>query len=464
MTALNEIVLALCAPLLLMFFLLALFVRRHGALHWVGAIVVGWAAGVVDAASDPFQPLAVGLGSLGTVLLFTGAHAYSGRTLSARGWLAALSLPIVQLATTALAGPMWGYAAMAASDACLMAAAAWLTWPRGELETLRTARALPIAFLAFILPDLYYQISRSQGAGPEWPTFVIATGLISLAAVLLLVLTARMVRDETELRHRVEARLSEREGELEESLVRTRSAERLAAVGTLAAGIAHQINNPVGAILAAAQFELSEPTGSRSGEASVRATLETIEREALRCTRILRNVLLFARTDPGRVADHDLRAIVESARAATADSARRRGADVAIEGDSGPIVVRGNAVELEQIFVNLIRNGVESRPAGARVRIRLEASGGDAVVDVRDNGTGIDDDLRQRIFEPFYTTKLREGGSGLGLAVVHGILTTHRGTIELVPIAGPGTCFRIRLPLSPAGSVQPSSLNSLAGR
>ena len=446
MSSLNELVVVLSAPLLVVFILLTAHVRRFGAIHWVFAYLASWLAGFIDGLGPEFQPLVVSLGSLAAVLFATGANAYGGGWLTVRQWLAALILPIGLGGVVTGFGPVWGYCGMATTDAMALGFAAWRTWPRGDLRTLATARALPWAFIAFIPADLYYQISMSLGHGREWPTVVIATGLISLSAFQLLALTARTVRDETLIRQRLEARLVEREGELEESLARTRSAERLAAVGTLAAGIAHQINNPVGAILAAAQFELSDPTGASGSGGSARSTLEAIEREALRCARIVRSVLLFARADPGRVADHDLNEIVESSRIATAQYARERGARVVVRLGHRPVAVRGNAVELEQVLVNLIRNAIESRASDAEVHVRVEDSQARAVVLVRDNGTGLSDETKKRLFEPFYTTKLREGGSGLGLSVAHGILMTHGGEVEVVSEISAGTCFRITLP------------------
>ncbi len=446
MSTLNELVVVLSAPLLVVFILLTTHVRGFGAIHWVFAYFFSWIAGFVDGIGPEWQPVAVWLGSISAVLFATGAYAYGGGRVAFRQWLAVLVLPFGLGALAAVLGAPWAYAGMAAADALLMSFAAWQTWPRGNLRALATARALPWAFLVFIPADLYYQVNLSLGHSRDWPTVVIATALISLAAVQLLALTARKVRDETLLRQSLEARLVEREGELEESLARVRSAERLAAVGTLAAGIAHQINNPVGAILAAAQFELSEPSLGKGNEGSARAALETIEREALRCARIVRSVLLFARTDPGRVADHDLNEIVESSRVATAEYARRRGARVEVQLGRGRIGVRGNAVELEQVLVNLIRNAIESRQSNARVEVRVEESDVRACLLVRDNGPGLSDEAKKRLFEPFYTTKLREGGSGLGLSVAHGILMTHGGEIEVVTETAPGTCFRVTLP------------------
>jgi signal transduction histidine kinase len=449
--ALNELVIVLSAPLLVVFILLTAHVRRFGAIHWVFAYLASWSAGFVDDLGPGLQPLVVWLGSLSTLLFATGARAYGGGRLGVGDWLRVLTIPFGLGVVAMTAGPSWGYAGMAVADGLLLSYGAWRTWPRGDLRTLATARALPFGFLLFVPATLYYQVSASLGHARDWPTVIIATGLISLAAVQLLALTARMVRDQTLIRQSLEARLVEREGELEESLARVRSAERLAAVGTLAAGIAHQINNPVGAILAAAQFELSDASPGATAGGSVRGTLETIEREALRCARIVRSVLLFARADPGRVADHDLNEIVESSRVATADFARRRGARVGLRREGEAVGVRGNAIELEQVFVNLIRNGIESRPANAAVEIQIEGSPTRALVVVRDNGPGLTEEAKKRLFEPFYTTKLREGGSGLGLSVAHGILMTHGGEIEVATEAGSGAIFRVSLPRRDGG-------------
>ena len=449
MTALNQLVAVLTAPLMGVFIVLALLVRRYGAIPWILAVVTSWLEGFVDILGPAFRPVAIGLGSLSAALFAIGAFAYAGGRLGLRVWLASLSLPIAMGLLAVLAGASAGYAGMAAIDVCLMLVAAWWTWPRGDLRALSTAHVLPWSFVAYLPADLYYQISSSLGADTEWPTVVVATALISLSAILLLALTARMVRDQTLLRLGLEARLVEREGELEETIVRARSAERLATVGTLAAGIAHQINNPVGAILAAAQFELSDTAEGKSAEGSARATLETIEREAMRCARIVRSVLLFARSDPGQVAEHDLNEIVTSARLATGDYAGRRGASVDVALWPTPIRVRGNAIELEQVLVNLIRNAIESCARDARVQIRVEKSPEHALLIVRDNGAGLSDETKRRLFEPFYTTKLREGGSGLGLSVVHGILMTHGGAIEVVGDSEPGTGFRVTLPCCP---------------
>ncbi len=450
MHALNELVIVLSAPLLIVFILLTAHVRRFGAIHWVFAYLASWTAGFVDGLGSELQPIVVWLGSLSTLLFATGANAYGGGRLGVRRWVGALLLPFGLGLIAASAGASLGYAGMAAIDLALLGFAAWRTWPRGDLRALATARALPFAFVLFIPATLYYQISASLGHARDWPTAVIATGMISLAAVQLLALTARMVRDQTLIRQRLEERLATQADELEASRARARSAERLAAVGTLAAGIAHQINNPVGAILAAAQFELSDGSPGAAHAGPVRATLETIEREALRCARIVRSVLLFARTDPGRVADHDLNEVVESSCLATADHARRSNARVELALSPTPVEVRGNAVELEQVVVNLIRNAVESRSTGAVVEVRVEASPTRALVVVRDNGPGLGEEARKRLFEPFYTTKLREGGSGLGLSVAHGILMTHGGEIEVDSDGDGGATFRVWLPLRSA--------------
>lgn len=448
MNGLHAISLALSAPLLGMFVLIGLSIRRYGAAHWVGAVAVSWVTGIVDALGPDCQWLAIGLGSVATVLLVSGAAAYGGRSLPGAAVAVIVPLPWLLAGVVATVGAHAGYVGLALSDSILLLVAARLAWPPPPLRDLLAARVLPFAFLLYIVPALYFEIRRAQGGSPDEPTLVIASGLTLLAAVMLVVLTARVVRDETLQRRGLEARLVEREDLLEQSLARAQSAERLAAVGTLAAGIAHQINNPIGAILLVAQSELRDSGDGAADSSSLRRTLATIEGEALRCAQIVRNVLLFARTDPGRVADHDLNDIAESALAATLDQARQRGARIELERSSRPAPVRGNAVELEQVLVNLIRNGIESRPEGATVRMRVEVSPGGTAVVVEDDGHGIRPEARARLFEPFYTTRLKEGGSGLGLAVVHGILMTHGGAVELVATGVSGSRFRVSLPVS----------------
>ena len=450
MTQAVDVVVFATAPMLLLFAILATLFRRHGALLWLGAYLATWLAGVGDSLGGAFVGPGLGFGLLTSVLFYAGARQYRGRPLSRAGVVALCVLPVGLAIATVLGGSALGYGLLAALDPVLLGLAAWNTFESSFFGTLAMTRLLPWGFVALVPVDLYYQLSHRLGLGTDVPTLAMATALVSLASIILLTIVSIQTRDETIRRERLEARLAAQRDELRESEEKVRSAERLAAVGTLAAGFAHQINNPIGGILAAAQFARAEETAGGDPAERVSA-LQTIEQEALRCARIVRNLLLFARTSAQDFVLQDLNGIVASAHAATAAYAARRGASVELRLDEAPLPVLGNDVELEEVVVNLIRNGLEVRALGASVRVETARADSSAVCVVRDDGPGLDAEARKRLFEPFFTTKLREGGTGLGLSVAHGIAQSHAGRIELVePETGDegGACFRLVLPLA----------------
>ncbi|MEM8883353.1 MAG: HAMP domain-containing sensor histidine kinase [Planctomycetota bacterium] len=219
----------------------------------------------------------------------------------------------------------------------------------------------------------------------------------------------------------------------------TRSShDRLAEVGILAAGLAHELNNPIGSILLAARNASAAP--DRAEEC-----LDTIRRNALRCASVVRRVLDVARTDPGQRESLDLNEIVTAAMERTTDLAGDHHATIQLDLVAGGAPVHGSAVELEQAIVNLISNAVESRE-GAHVRLET-ATGPDAsTLLIEDNGVGIPAELRDRVFEPFFTTRQEKGGTGLGLSLVRAIAHAHEGRIELEDRAGEGTRVRLTLP------------------
>lgn len=249
---------------------------------------------------------------------------------------------------------------------------------------------------------------------------------------------------------RLEAAIAERTRELEESQRSLREQERMAAVGTLAAGIAHQINNPIGAILTTADFALltaDEPDGERN----CHEALEDIRAQAIRCGKIVRSVLHFSRAADAEKWSCDLAGVLRTAVDVTTRFAREHEAEIslAMGADTQSRSVSMNPIEIEQVFVNLIRNAIESRPRGVRVAIRTRRIGKEIEVTVEDDGPGIPESVVPHVFEPFYTTRLREGGTGLGLSVAHGIVVDHGGSMQLdpTPEGEAGARFRIRLPL-----------------
>ena len=232
---------------------------------------------------------------------------------------------------------------------------------------------------------------------------------------------------------RLAAAIKERTAELEASQIRLREQERMATVGTLAAGIAHQINNPIGSILTSADFAILTADEDQGAE-TAREALKDIRAQAVRCGKIVRSVLQFSRAEPTEKWSSDLTSVLRTAVDVTSRYAEDRGAQVKLSLCPAASVysTHMNPIELEQVFVNLIHNAIESRPSGAEVEIRTQLVDDDQIETIiSDNGPGIAEGHASHIFDPFYTTRLREGGTGLGLSVAHGIIVDHGGRMWL---------------------------------
>jgi PAS domain S-box-containing protein len=231
---------------------------------------------------------------------------------------------------------------------------------------------------------------------------------------------------------RLETAIRERTQELEASQIRLRDQERMAAVGTLAAGIAHQINNPVGAILTSADFAIR--TSEEDNSEQIRSdALAEIRAQAIRCGKIVRIVLQFARAEPTEKSSGDVASVLHRSVDATASYASDRGTLVklALVAETRERSVLMNPIELEQVFVNLIRNAAESQDSGATVTITTWVEGNEIEIRIEDDGPGISEIHANHVFDPFYTTRLQQGGTGLGLSVAHGIIEDHGGRMWL---------------------------------
>lgn len=276
-----------------------------------------------------------------------------------------------------------------------------------------------------------------------WNTVIVA-GCCGIAVTLAERSRERALRRAREAQARAE--LEERGEQLRASLARLREQERLVAVGTLAAGIAHQINNPIGGIAAAAQFALLAGEGP-DRDAIRQDALETALEESRRCGRIVKSVLQFSRDEPTVKWVEDLNPTVHRASELVRSYVNHCGGQLVIALCEEPLPVRMSPIDIEQVVVNLIRNAAESRSDGARVEVRTERGRGEALLFVTDDGEGLDCETRSRLFEPFYTTRQEEGGSGLGLSVVHGVVGEHAGKLEVETLDGGSTRFGIHLPL-----------------
>jgi signal transduction histidine kinase len=242
-----------------------------------------------------------------------------------------------------------------------------------------------------------------------------------------------------------------RELEAERARERLRHAERLASVGTLAAGIAHQINNPLNNILLTAEHALGEQ-GAEAPRLWHEALIASAE-EARRCERIVRGLVAFARGEPGQKWPEDANRVLERARDLTAACAAQHRATVELQLSEAAVPIQASPIALEQALVNIIQNAIESRPE-ARIQLRAERRGETVRIAVRDDGRGVDGEAIRHLFDPFFTTRTAEGGTGLGLSVAHRIIADHHGTIHVDSRPGEGTLVSVDLPLAAAGEAR----------
>ena len=251
----------------------------------------------------------------------------------------------------------------------------------------------------------------------------------------------------------------------QDALIRS---EKLRAVGELASGVAHNVNNVLAAVLGYA--ELIQDTEDVSAEVCEFA--RTIERAAMDGAEIVRRIQSFARRETeSRQVVFDLcqvtRQAIDLTRPAWLNQAASRGAKIEVIPIFGSeLRALGVASEIREVLVNLIRNAADAMPDGGLITVRCSVEDGMALVSVADTGLGMSEATRQRVFEPFFTTKGVGLGTGLGLSVAWGILDRHRGRIEVNSALGRGSVFRVLLPLSeaaPPPSIAAAAL-SLAGR
>ncbi len=222
-----------------------------------------------------------------------------------------------------------------------------------------------------------------------------------------------------------------------------RQSERLAAVGQMAAGIGHEINNPLMNIMSLASLA-EKSVGENNHEA--KQDLKTLREEGERAARIVQGILKFARASEPSIVDFDLAAMLRD----TFSLLRHRieAAGLSLKTDlPDTMYIKGDSDQLQQVFVNILLNAVHASPEGADIVVSLKNDNGKACIEFRDHGTGIPADELSRVFNPFYSTKPEGEGTGLGLSVSYGIVQKHGGTIAIDSDEGKGTLVRIYLPL-----------------
>jgi PAS domain S-box-containing protein len=261
--------------------------------------------------------------------------------------------------------------------------------------------------------------------------------------------------------------------ERKEMEARLGQAERLAALGTLLAGIAHEMNNPLAYTLLGieqAKAQLAQLSAPAEEVAKLREALDSALHGATRVSAVIGQIRASSRPDVEERGPVDVRAVLEAALRVTQNEIHHRARLVADLADLPPGVVTGSAQRLEQVFLNLLVNAVQALPDGRaenEIRVVLRApSPTEVSIEVSDNGPGIPAEVRSRIFDPFFTTKPVGLGLGLGLSICHGIVTSHGGTITVESAPGRGSTFRIVLPAKlpqPAAAARPAGAAAAAG-
>ncbi|MBI4644764.1 MAG: PAS domain S-box protein, partial [Deltaproteobacteria bacterium] len=228
--------------------------------------------------------------------------------------------------------------------------------------------------------------------------------------------------------------------------------EKLASVGTLAAGVAHEINNPVAVILGFTEHLLEQTAESPE----VHETLKVIEEEGLKCKKIVENLLTFARTPERTETSAEINSILQQMLAVVQNTLLTK--KIRLESSLAPVLprVKGDPRELQQVFINLINNAMDAMKGGGLLKVytRLSSDGRRVAIEFTDTGNGVPRESQAKIFDPFYTTKKVGEGTGLGLSVSYGIITKFGGNIIFTSYPAEeypekhGTTFTVYLPVA----------------
>jgi len=228
--------------------------------------------------------------------------------------------------------------------------------------------------------------------------------------------------------------------EMNEHLLRT---DRLAAMGTLSAGVAHEVNNPLASI--SSLIQMLQKNGSSNGETV--ETLTLISEQIERISRVTKDLTDFARVRPAARRLVNANEVLDAALRLASFRATSERVEIVKEFQDDLPDISADPDQLQQVFLNLFLNSFDAMPEGGRLDIATRTGDGIVIVEVTDSGSGITKADAKRIFDPFFTTKPTGTGTGLGLAVCYGVVTTHGGTIELSRSGPDGSTFVVKLPL-----------------
>ena len=243
-------------------------------------------------------------------------------------------------------------------------------------------------------------------------------------------------------------KLNEYLEKLKESQEQLIHADKLTSLGQLAASIAHEVNNPLSGILVYTQLLQNKLADGSISVETAQEYLAKMEIELIRTTKMIRNLLNFARQTPPAFRKVHLNIIVNQAYELAADAANRLHIETIKELDASLPEMEGDFDQLLQVCTNLILNAIQAMPGGGKLTLRTSHANGRFKVEIQDTGAGISEENMKKLFTPFFTTKQEVKGVGLGLAISYGIIQRHQGNILVKSREGEGSVFTLDLPAS----------------
>jgi len=276
--------------------------------------------------------------------------------------------------------------------------------------------------------------------------FVLVTAFLGLLTAMLIDRTEKEEKAHAALKV-AHQELSEYDKRLRENQEQLIQAEKLTSLGQMAASIAHEVNNPLAGVLVYTQLLAKKIKSDKFSKEGTLDYLSKMEAELTRSTRLIRNLLDFARQSPPTLREVDTNDVVNRALDLAAHSAELQHIQVSKELDPSLPKIMADFDQLQQVCTNLILNAIQAMPEGGRLALRTSADDSQLKVEVQDTGCGISPENMRKLFTPFFTTKGKGKGVGLGLAVAYGIIQRHQGRIEVQSKEGEGTTFTIYLPL-----------------
>jgi signal transduction histidine kinase len=302
------------------------------------------------------------------------------------------------------------------------------------------------AFLCVVLP-------RAFLFSPYTDPLIRAVLFVIFLACIGLLVAMQLSRIESERKARAELdraykELGEYDRRLRENQEQLIQAEKLTSLGQLAASIAHEVNNPLAGVLVYTQLLAKKINSDKFSKETALEYLTKMEAELTRSTRLIRNLLDFARQSPPALREVNANEVLERALDLAGHSAELQHIQVIKELDPSLPSLMADFDQLQQVCTNLIINAIQAMPDGGKLTIHTSVDGGGQLrIAVQDTGCGISKENQRKLFTPFFTTKGKGKGVGLGLAVAYGIIQRHHGKIEVQSTEGKGTTFTIYLPL-----------------